>query len=304
MSSISYPYIPDGDRLYFVSKDHPCMQAAAQARANFAGDTSFPVGAVIGMDNKCLVKAGNGYNRGGGVIHICPRIVLNMPSGKGYDLCDLHNSSGHAEQMVIKAAAEKNISTRGCNLYLYGHWWCCKQCWNAMREAGINKVFLIENAHKVFSRENVYTETLKCSVKKAYISGALTNLPEKLRDRQKFFYEQLGAVCEEVGCNAYIPHIHSDPETNPEMDSYAIYKVDMEQVRSSDILIVEATHPSFGAGGEMIEAHNNGKKIIMISNKNSKVSRFAKGNPSIIYHIEYETYEDACDMLKNALIQL
>jgi deoxycytidylate deaminase len=159
--SVEYPYIPEDRFFRFVSETNPFMIEARKAQAQCSGDPLFPVGAVLVKSGEVIARAGNGYNRGPGEPHICPRILQNCPSGTGYDLCDLHSAPGHAESMVIKDARDREIEPTEADVYLYGHWWCCQPCWNVMIDAGVGDVYLLENAHIVFSREAVYRETLK-----------------------------------------------------------------------------------------------------------------------------------------------
>ncbi len=60
----------------------------------------------------------------------------------------------------MQVAHEKGIDPVGCDVYMFGHWWCCEPCWKAMIDAGVRDVYLPENAHEKFSRENVFSETL------------------------------------------------------------------------------------------------------------------------------------------------
>ena len=154
----------------FVPADDEYMREAKRAREECSGDPLYPVGCVLVRDGRVLVRAGNGYNRGTRGIHICPRIVLECPSGTGYELCDLHDSPGHAEPMLIAVAKEQGIDTQDADVYLYGHWWCCEPCWNVMIEAGVRDVYLLENAHVEFDRDRVYAQTLQSSVKTVYLT--------------------------------------------------------------------------------------------------------------------------------------
>lgn len=157
---INYPYLPPGREFKFLPSSDPYMIAAAEARRVCAGDSLFPVGVVLVRDGEILARAGNGFNRGSSKKHICPRVVLDCPSGTGYDLCTLHDSIGHAEPMLMQVAREQGIDTIGADVYMFGHWWCCEPCWKAMIDAGIRDVYLLENAHEQFSRERVFAETL------------------------------------------------------------------------------------------------------------------------------------------------
>lgn len=157
---IKYPYMPEGKQLQYVPFDHPLMIAAAAARKECAGDSLYPVGVVLVRDAEILARAGNGFSRGGGKKHVCPRVVLDCPSGQGYELCSLHDPAGHAEAMLIQIAREQGIDPAGCDIYMFGHWWCCEDCWNVMIAAGIRDEYVVDDAHERFSRERVFAETL------------------------------------------------------------------------------------------------------------------------------------------------
>lgn len=184
-----YPYMPPDRHLKYVPHDHEHMNAASGAREQKSGDPLYPVGIAIVRDGEVLVTAGNGFNRGSGVVHVCPRVVLECPSGTGYELCALHDAPGHAEQMAVKAAGEQGINIRGADAYMYGHWWACEPCWNALIAAGIKDLYVTDDADIRFHRDRVYAETLKPSVKTVKLEGADDVLAGKLQD-----------VIEDLGC--------------------------------------------------------------------------------------------------------
>jgi deoxycytidylate deaminase len=280
------------------------MAEAKKARETLSGDPLFPVGMVLVKNGKIIARAGNGFNKGSGTLHVCPRIVLESPSGTGYDLCHLHDAPGHAEPMVIEAARKAGEDPTGADGYMYGHWWCCEPCWKVMIKAGVRDVYLLENADVEFSRDRVYAQTLKPKYKSVYISGGLTNLSENIRDLQKGLYEKLASAAGELGLTAYVPHHHSDPILHPDLTPQAVHEMDIEQVKKHDVIVAEVSYPSLGVGGELVVAKDSAKKIVLISKKGIPVTRFVRGNPAVVYHIEYETPEAACRMLKNVLKQL
>ncbi len=53
----------------------------------------------------------------------------------------------HAEARAVKNAG---VKAHGGDLYLWGHWWCCKPCWDAMISAGIKNVYLYTESQKLF----------------------------------------------------------------------------------------------------------------------------------------------------------
>ncbi len=220
-----YPYMPADRHLKYAPHDDPFMLAAAEARGERSGDPTYPVGVAVVRDGEVLLTVGNGYNLGKQV-HVCPRIVLECPTGTGYDLCTLHDSPGHAEAMAVKVAAEKGIDIVGADVYMYGHWWACEPCWNALIAAGIRDVYVTADAHDRFSRDKVYAETLKPSVSTVKIEGADDHLAAGLQQ----VIEDLGcqvtenaaahvrAVCSGSRVTIHLP-THEDP----------VYHIDCEE---------------------------------------------------------------------------
>ena len=302
MPDIEYPYMPEGRFFKYVSADNPFMKEASHARETMAGDPSYPVGGVLVKEGKIIGKAGNGYNRGRQV-HVCPRLVLECPSGTGYDLCDLHGSDGHSEPMTIAAAHAAGEDIEGADFYMYGHWWACEPCWTKLIDAGVRDVYVVDDAHERFSRDKVYGAFLTPTVKSAYIAGPITNVVDF--GSQASFYEALGSACEEMGCAARIPHRDNALNENRDAgNSRGVYDWASNESRVNDVVVAEVSQPSLGTGGELVVADHAKTPIVLLSKKGSRVSRYVLGNPSVVYHIEYENQEDACHQLKNVLKQL
>lgn len=171
MKDINYPYMPEGHQLKYAPVGDPFMIEAAKAREECAGDPLYPVGIVLVKDGTVVARAGNGFNRGAGQVHVCPRVVLECPSGTGYDLCTLHDAPGHSEPMLIEEARRLGVDTVGADAYMYGHWWACEPCWTTLLEAGIRDLYVTDDAHERFSRDNVYGETLSPSIKTVSLEG-------------------------------------------------------------------------------------------------------------------------------------
>ncbi|MFC1787714.1 deaminase [Patescibacteria group bacterium] len=304
-TNIEYPYLPKDRQFKYVPHDHEHMQAAAEARARLAGDSLYPVGGVLVKDGQVIAKAGNGYSRGSGKKHVCPRIVHECPSGQGYDLCDLHDSPGHAEPMVIKAAEEAGVDPEGADFYMYGHWWCCEPCWKALIEAGVQDVYLVDDAYERFCRDKVFAQTLTPSVQKVYFAESLTNLDPETAEQYKKSIEKIGqAVADELNLDVYVPHLYGDPIKCADVPSDEIFSSCYDQVRDRCVTVAEVSYPSLGVGGELVLAHKYDRPIVLLSKKGSHVSRFALGNPAVVYHIEYEDEQQAARLLNNVLKQL
>ncbi len=302
---IQYPYMPEGRELKYVPADNEFMQAAKVAREECSGDPVYPVGDVLVKDGKVVARAGNGFNRGRVTsAHICPRIVLGCPTGIGHELCYEHEPPGHAEAMLVRVAQEAGIDTRGADVYMYGHWWACELCWKVLIDAGIRDLYTVDDAHERFSRDVVYAETLTPTVKTAYIAGAITNVPADEFKTQMALYEAFGEVCSAFGITFAIPHVHNKENQQEVRDAKEVYRWSVDAAKNSDVTIAEVSYPSLGTGGEIEAAGMAGKSVILLSRKGNRVSNYTKGHPSVVYHIEYESPEEACRMLSNVLKQL
>jgi dTMP kinase len=152
---------PSNIPLTYVSLDNPHMrQAYANAKKLHAieGLTDKVrrmtiTSSVIVKDEKILGQGanGNGWHQEN---NTCVRIEKNLPTGVGYDQCPGCHSDNHAERVAIREAGEK---AHGADLYLYGHWWVCAPCWNAITEAGIAHIYLLEDADMLFDRNESTT---------------------------------------------------------------------------------------------------------------------------------------------------
>lgn len=128
-----------------------------------------------------------------------------------------------------------------------------------------------------------------------YISGALTN------SSRKEFYEKIGKLLEEIGYQPYIPHLHTDPEKNPDATPTEVYTVDMMQVEKSTIVIAYVGYPSLGVGAELEHANAKGIPLILLYEVGEKVSRLALGIPTVQKVIAYRSEEEALREIKDLL---
>ena len=136
---------------------------------------------------------------------------------------------------------------------------------------------------------------------KAYIAGALTNLPEDENGPQKLFYEAMADVCRELKIEGYVPHLYPDPDVHSNMTPREVWETDAEAIRSSQILIADVTHPSHGVGGELEMAREEGVQIILLHQSQIHVSRYPRGNPAVEYIIAYKDYDEAYRILRGIL---
>lgn len=140
------PYLPKGKTVQWVSANHPYMQLAKETALNKTSDHKHPTGAIIVKANKIIGKAANysAYHHQ----HGCERKKRGCRTGEGYELCEGCHPKHHAEPSALRNAQAQGHHPKGATLYLWGHWWCCKDCWEAMIEADIENVYLEENARQ------------------------------------------------------------------------------------------------------------------------------------------------------------
>jgi len=104
-----------------------------------------PVHAMIETKNG---KRFFGSNTMGNNPGICPR--LGMKSGEGYDLCkDICKQEFHAEVSAIKNAQKNGEDLKGSTLFLTGHTYCCSNCTEKMKEAGIENVEIVDTEETI-----------------------------------------------------------------------------------------------------------------------------------------------------------
>jgi tRNA(Arg) A34 adenosine deaminase TadA len=159
---VRYPYLPEGREILYVGLDNEFMKEAQDAARRLSTEHNHPTGAVVVKDGEIIGKGGNQsgfknqklqelHNKKG----LCVRKWIKAKSGTLYWACPgCAPFSSHGERQALKDAQKKGNDTHGADLYLYGHWWACGPCWDAMIEAGINNVYLLENSEVLFERNN------------------------------------------------------------------------------------------------------------------------------------------------------
>jgi deoxycytidylate deaminase len=145
-----YPYLPEGKGILYVPEGNPYMAEAREYARLHSLDDSVKTGSVLVKDTEIIGRGANGstYHKE----HGCERVRQHIPTGQHYELCEGCNPKNHSEPRAIADAVAHGFDTKGADLYLWGHWWLCKPCWNAIRDAGIKSVYLMEGSEKLFDK--------------------------------------------------------------------------------------------------------------------------------------------------------
>lgn len=145
MPGIVYPYLPSGREILYVPEDDVCMFIAKEASVA-SGCVKQPTGAAVVGWNSVIGVGSNAGRR----VEECPR--WGSPTGENYGPCKtVCRQESHAEVSALRDALNKGHMVSGADLYLYGHWWCCKDCWDKMIAAGIRRVYLAERSWEIFN---------------------------------------------------------------------------------------------------------------------------------------------------------
>jgi deoxycytidylate deaminase len=148
---IEYPFMPVEGVIEYVAADDPLLQAAKAYALAESLDENVPTGSVIVKDGQIIGRGANGskYHE----LHGCERVRLGIPTGTQYELCEGCHPKNHSEPRAVADAIENGHDPHGATLYLWGHWWCCEPCWNAMLGAGITTVRLMEDSQTLLNRD-------------------------------------------------------------------------------------------------------------------------------------------------------
>ncbi len=152
--SITYPYMPPVGIIEYVPISNPFMALArAYARVQ-SRDAVMPGAAVVVKDNRVIGMGANGSDYHS--TRQCERVLRGCKSGEGYELCEGCHPKNHSERTAVADARNRlgKDAVWFSNLYLWGHWWCCEPCWEAMNGAGILRVFLLEDSEMLFNKED------------------------------------------------------------------------------------------------------------------------------------------------------
>lgn len=128
-------------------------------------------------------------------------------------------------------------------------------------------------------------------MKQVYISGA-----------NKELYEILGVEFEKCGFTAYIPNQHTDPKKNADIKPDKIYQTDYRKIIESSLLVAYVGKPSLEVGQEIQIAAFHQIPILLIFEKEAKVSRMTLGTPGVKQTFKFETFENLKEWVRQFMI--
>ncbi|MBI3334993.1 MAG: hypothetical protein HY001_00650 [Candidatus Portnoybacteria bacterium] len=296
-SSKPYPYLPKNRVICYTYKTDKFIRRAKEMVQNIKEQypwARYVTASVVVKDGKIIGKAANRD------VHFsfCPRRVFQSPSGEDYHLCPRHcHPNNHSELLSLNDAARKGgkDASKGASLYMYGHWWCCKPCWDAMAGAGIKDIYLIEGATELFG------SVAFNGVPRSFYYYAASAVTGSKTDTLKSFHQEVANILKRVNVRAYLPWAHTDPVKHPHFTPSQVYEKNAKKIQESDFVLAHLGEPSLRVGVEIELARRYRVPVIGFASKGAKVSRMALGAPSLKSFFFFNDIKDFIVTLSEAL---
>ena len=127
--------------------------------------------------------------------------------------------------------------------------------------------------------------------KKVYISGPFTFAarPEEIM----CFYEAIGDLCSNLGLVPYLPHRKTNPWNHPKVPPGEIFFTDKAEVQTSALVIAYVGEPSHGVGMELAYAEMANIPVILLYEKDAKISRILRGIPTVVAEVTFSGKQEA-----------
>lgn len=133
---------------------------------------------------------------------------------------------------------------------------------------------------------------------KIYFSAPVSRVPEKIREN----YELIKKSLEELGHNVLAEHLKGKTAEvltrQTEEQSLEVQRMMTKRKKQADLVVIEASTPSFGIGQEIALALNDGKQVIVLHIPGSEPHLLLDGAQDSLFIAEY-TQETLKDVLKD-----
>ena len=131
------------------------------------------------------------------------------------------------------------------------------------------------------------------------VIGPLTIYHDHKKVRE--FYNDIVESCNKKGYIAYNAHKFTDPYKHPNINPREVYNIDKKLVSGARLVVAYVGSPSTGTGQELEIAEDNHVPIILVYEKNKKISRMVLGNPSVIKKVLFTTFQEAIPKIQKAV---
>lgn len=136
-----------------------------------------------------------------------------------------------------------------------------------------------------------------------FFAGPLTDLKDP--EKTKKFYGQLAETALLSGVKYYWAFLNgTDPILNPDVLPSEVYRIDMSELKKSDVMIAYVGEPSTGTALEIEFAYQHKIPVYILYEKGKKISRMLRGCPAIQGEIIFTDTADALEKFGNLLQKL
>ena len=122
---------------------------------------------------------------------------------------------------------------------------------------------------------------------KAYFTAAVSNVSDEMRK----IYERISSILEKHGHTVISNHLQnksaSEIKSQTESDALAVQKKMSKWKKQSDLVLVEASTPSFGVGQEISEALGDSKQVVVLYKTGMKPHILLNQGQESLYFVEY-----------------
>lgn len=122
---------------------------------------------------------------------------------------------------------------------------------------------------------------------KVYFSSAISNVPEEIREYQA----KIVSVLEDLGHVVLVEHREGRTSESfakqTEEEALAMHRKMSKWKKQMDMMVVEASIPSFGVGQEITEALNDNKQVIVMYLKGHKPHILMHMGQDLLFFVEY-----------------
>jgi nucleoside 2-deoxyribosyltransferase len=135
---------------------------------------------------------------------------------------------------------------------------------------------------------------------RVFFGGPLTDLADP--EATKKFYVRLADVATKNGWEYYWAWQRgTDPELDPDVPASRVYQIDTYELEISDVMIAYVGEPSTGTGIEMEYARHNRIPVVIMYEKEKRISRMLRGCPAVVKEIVYGSEDEAISLLDDYL---
>ena len=122
---------------------------------------------------------------------------------------------------------------------------------------------------------------------KVYFTSAVSNVKRDVREK----YDEIIHILEGLGHTVIAMHLPGkDAEVinnQTEVEALAVQRKMSKWKKQADLVVVEATTPSFGVGQEISEALNDNRQVVVLYQKGNKPHILINQGQDSLYLVEY-----------------